>query len=241
MKQRCAIARAYAVGPEVLLMDEPLGALDALTRVRLQDQLLATWSRECGTVVFVAHDVDEAVCLARRVVVMAARPGRVHRIMAVDPGPWWWTACHTSLRMRVNSVDSRSSSVLGQGTYSRPFSATATALGLSAAGCSSGPDDGTTRIRFGYIADYNGAGLLAVADRQGGCACSTTRTRRRHPPGAGSHQHGRRPLDHDRHLGPAPGGDTAHRPALPQHRWCDSPLRLCADLRPGRLNRTRGR
>ncbi|MDH6695815.1 energy-coupling factor transporter ATP-binding protein EcfA2 [Streptomyces sp. MAA16] len=177
MKQRCAIARAYAVDPEVLLMDEPFGALDALTRVRLQDQLLATWSHERRTVVFVPHHVDEAVYLARRVVVMAARSGRVHRIMAVDPGPWWWTACHTSLRMRVNSVDSRSSSVLGQGTYSRPFSATATALGLSAAGCSSGPDDGTTRIRFGYIADYNGAGLLAVADRQGGCVCSTTRTR----------------------------------------------------------------
>jgi NitT/TauT family transport system ATP-binding protein len=84
MKQRCAIARAYAADPHVLLMDEPFGALDALTRVQLQDQLLATWSERRRTVLFITHDVDEAVYLGNRVVVMAARPGRVDRVIEVD-------------------------------------------------------------------------------------------------------------------------------------------------------------
>ncbi len=83
MKQRCAIARAYAVNPKILLMDEPFGALDALTRVQLQDQLLEAWSRERRTVMFITHDVDEAVYLANRVVVMAARPGRLSQVIPV--------------------------------------------------------------------------------------------------------------------------------------------------------------
>jgi NitT/TauT family transport system ATP-binding protein len=84
MKQRCAIARAYAVNPTILLMDEPFGALDALTRVQLQDRLLEAWGRERRTVMFITHDVDEAVYLANRVVVMAARPGRLLRVIPVD-------------------------------------------------------------------------------------------------------------------------------------------------------------
>lgn len=84
MRQRCAIARAYAVNPSILLMDEPFGALDALTRVKLQEQLRETWSAEKRTVVFITHDVDEAVYLANRVIVMAARPGRIHEIIDVD-------------------------------------------------------------------------------------------------------------------------------------------------------------
>ena len=84
MKQRCAIARAYAANPSILLMDEPFGALDALTRVHMQSQLLQTWEQEKRTVMFITHDVDEAVFLANRVIVMAARPGRIHRIIDVD-------------------------------------------------------------------------------------------------------------------------------------------------------------
>lgn len=84
MKQRCAIARAYAMNPSILLMDEPFGALDALTRVRMQEHLLQTWEQEKRTVMFITHDVDEAAFLANRVVVMAARPGRIHRIIDVD-------------------------------------------------------------------------------------------------------------------------------------------------------------
>jgi NitT/TauT family transport system ATP-binding protein len=84
MKQRCAIARAYAVDPAILLMDEPFGAVDALTRVRLQEQLLATWSQDKRTVLFITHDVDEAVYLANRVVIMAARPGRIVETVEVD-------------------------------------------------------------------------------------------------------------------------------------------------------------
>ena len=84
MKQRCAIARAYAVNPEVLLMDEPFGALDALTRVRLQEQLLETWSQDKRTIMFITHDVDEAVFLANRVIVMAARPGRLKEVIDVN-------------------------------------------------------------------------------------------------------------------------------------------------------------
>ncbi|MFD1720338.1 ABC transporter ATP-binding protein [Amnibacterium endophyticum] len=84
MKQRTAIARAYAVDPQLLLMDEPFGALDALTRVNLQDQLQRTWQEARRTVLFVTHDVEEAVYLATRVVVMAARPGRIQEVIDVD-------------------------------------------------------------------------------------------------------------------------------------------------------------
>jgi NitT/TauT family transport system ATP-binding protein len=83
MKQRCALARAYAVDPKLLLMDEPFGALDALTRVNLQGQLLKTWESEKRTVVFITHDVDEAVFLANRIVVMAVKPGRIKEIIDV--------------------------------------------------------------------------------------------------------------------------------------------------------------
>lgn len=84
MKQRVAIARAYAVNPEVLLMDEPFGALDAQTRTQLQTELLETWEKEQKTCFFITHDVDEAIILAQKVVIMSARPGRIKEIVDVD-------------------------------------------------------------------------------------------------------------------------------------------------------------
>ena len=84
MKQRVAIARAYAANPEVLLLDEPFGALDAQTRVQLQSELLETWEKERKTCFFITHDVDEAVILAQRVIIMSARPGRIKKIVDID-------------------------------------------------------------------------------------------------------------------------------------------------------------
>lgn len=84
MRQRVAIARAYALNPVMLLMDEPFGALDAVTRVQLQDELLATWHAKQKTILFVTHDVDEAIYLANRVVVMSPRPGRITEVINVD-------------------------------------------------------------------------------------------------------------------------------------------------------------
>jgi NitT/TauT family transport system ATP-binding protein len=84
MKQRVAIARTLAYGPAILLMDEPFGALDAHTRVRLQNELLGLWERDRKTVLFVTHAVDEAVFLSDRVVVMSRQPGRIKAIVPVD-------------------------------------------------------------------------------------------------------------------------------------------------------------
>ncbi|MCI7737355.1 MAG: ABC transporter ATP-binding protein [Clostridiales bacterium] len=84
MKQRVAIARAYAAEPEVLLMDEPFGALDAQTRTQLQTELLETWEKKRKTCFFITHDVEEAIILAQRVIIMSARPGRIKDIVDID-------------------------------------------------------------------------------------------------------------------------------------------------------------
>lgn len=83
MKQRTAIARAYAVDPTVLLMDEPFGALDAQTRLGLQNELLHTWESTRKSILFITHDIDEALLLGHRIAVLAAYPGRLNRIIEI--------------------------------------------------------------------------------------------------------------------------------------------------------------
>lgn len=84
MKQRVAIARAFATEPSIILMDEPFGALDALTRRFLQTQLLRIWQEHKKTIVFVTHSVPESVTLSDRIVVMTARPGRFKAVLDID-------------------------------------------------------------------------------------------------------------------------------------------------------------
>ena len=92
MQQRTAIARALANDPKMLLMDEPFGALDNQTRVLMQELLLGIWEAERKTVMFVTHDIDEAIFMANRVAVFSARPGRIKTELAVDlPHPRHYT------------------------------------------------------------------------------------------------------------------------------------------------------
>ena len=84
MKQRVAIARTYATDPSIIFMDEPFGALDALTRRHLQHELLGIWQQHRKTVVFITHSVVEAIYLADRIVLMTARPGRIKTVIPVE-------------------------------------------------------------------------------------------------------------------------------------------------------------
>ena len=84
MRQRVNLARALAIEPDVLLMDEPFAALDAQTREIMQDELLRIWRETGNTVVFITHQIDEAIFLADRLLILAARPGRVQELLTID-------------------------------------------------------------------------------------------------------------------------------------------------------------
>ena len=83
MKQRVEVARALAVNPDMLLLDEPFGALDSITRLTMRSELLRIWQQERKTILFVTHDIDEAVQLADRIVIMSARPATIQRIVPI--------------------------------------------------------------------------------------------------------------------------------------------------------------
>jgi NitT/TauT family transport system ATP-binding protein len=83
-RQRCALARTFCLDSPVMLMDEPFGALDAQTKLQLEDLLLMLWSEHRRTVVFITHDLAEAVALSDRVVVMSSRPGRIIADMRIE-------------------------------------------------------------------------------------------------------------------------------------------------------------
>ncbi len=84
MKQRVALARVLAFDPKILLMDEPFGALDAQNRELMQEELSRIWDRTRKTVIFVTHDIDEAIYLADRVIVFTARPGRIKQDVKIE-------------------------------------------------------------------------------------------------------------------------------------------------------------
>jgi len=84
MKQRLEVARALAVHPDVLYLDEPFGALDSITRLQMRRELLRIWQAEKKTILFVTHDIEESVQLADRVVVLSARPGKIRRVLEID-------------------------------------------------------------------------------------------------------------------------------------------------------------
>src|SRR5258708_35305548 len=84
MAQRVALARALITHPKVLVLDEPLGALDAFTRMQVQDEVLRLWQARLTTMLLVTHDIDEAIYMSDRILIMTPRPGRIDRIISLD-------------------------------------------------------------------------------------------------------------------------------------------------------------
>lgn len=100
MQQRVAIARALAVDPKIIFMDEPFGALDAITRTKLQEDMLQISKTEKKTIIFVTHDIEEAIFLADRIVIMTPNPGRVKSIIKVPLDEYRERTSHNFLKMR---------------------------------------------------------------------------------------------------------------------------------------------
>jgi NitT/TauT family transport system ATP-binding protein len=117
MQQRTAIARALANDPKILLLDEPFGALDNQTRALMQEMLLGIWERERKTVIFVTHDVEEAIFMASRVVVMTRRPGRIKADIAVDlphPRPYTIKTSAAFVALKERLVEEIRAEVVGE-------------------------------------------------------------------------------------------------------------------------------
>jgi NitT/TauT family transport system ATP-binding protein len=121
MQQRTAIARALANNPKILLLDEPFGALDNQTRGLMQELLLGIWEHEQKTVIFVTHDIEEAIFMASRVVTMSARPGRIKSIMPVPlahPRHYTVKASREFTQMRLKLTEEiRSEAILAAGVH----------------------------------------------------------------------------------------------------------------------------
>ncbi|RMX04890.1 ABC transporter ATP-binding protein [Corticibacter populi] len=130
MRQRVALARAWLPGPQVLLMDEPFGALDAQTRLVMQDLLNRIWAQTGTTIVFVTHDVDEALFLADRIVLMSAHPGRVREIIDVPfarprrPDALFLERAYAPIKKQIlQALREESSHMLGQAPLELPADA----------------------------------------------------------------------------------------------------------------------
>ena len=105
MAQRAALARALINHPKVLLLDEPLGALDAFTRMRMQDEVLRLWQARGTTMLLVTHDIDEAIYMSDRIVIMTPRPGRIEQIIAVPLTRPRDRSSHEFLQLRGNILE----------------------------------------------------------------------------------------------------------------------------------------